>query len=69
MKLTKNSVQGIMDSAIAEREKGRVVFERQQGVINLCQWMLQNCELEEESKGASNVSDGIPGPQSDTIKT
>lgn len=64
MKLTKNVVDGIQKAAIVEREKAQQSFERQQGVINLCEWLLKNCELEEEVKGDSNGGSGdVPGPE------
>ena len=61
MKMDRKTIEGIKNSAMSERDKARTSFDRQQGVINFCEWILQNCELEEEVKGDSNgSSDRVP---------
>lgn len=56
MKLTKSTIEGIKKSAISESEKAYKTMERQQGAVNLCDWILKNCEFENEEavKGDEN---------------
>lgn len=45
MKMSKETIEDVRKGAIAEQEKAKVTFERQQGVLNFCDWILKNCEL------------------------
>lgn len=49
MKLTKKDIQGIIQTSIESRDKSRIESERQQGVILLCEWLLQKYEFDEAS--------------------
>lgn len=56
MKLTKKAVSSMQAKAVAEREKARCVYERQDGVVGLCEYILKNYELESETEGGSDGS-------------
>ena len=64
MKLTKQAIEGIMLAAVNERQKARTSHDRQQGVVNLCEWLLKNTEFEEAEKEKSDGGRNTCGPVS-----
>lgn len=50
MKITKEEIAKIRQSAIAERDALLCNANKQLGAISLCEWMLSNFEFQEEGK-------------------
>ena len=48
MKLNKKTLQQLLDEARQQRANFMIQAERQAGVVSMCEWMISNCEFDEE---------------------
>ena len=67
MKLTLEFLSQAIKSAIQERDKARTIYDRQQGVINFCDYLLKNMEAEvSDDRNSASTGSSIESIPSDT---
>lgn len=58
--LDKKTIQSIIAASKQDQEKSKANYERQQGTINLCEWILINCDLPDSLEGEKGKPNEVP---------